>query len=212
MATRNKLYYPESHIITNLNTVGREWMLEDGTEYIGYYHSYVDGTQMTGPVYHRTESKKLIKYVDAIRQPDNFIYNKLKKRLEFKTPHYAFTLPTLEHYQDGKIVRYFIQRRNRSTYEDIIEIDEAQHKLWANPKGGIDNSLYNVLTLDWKLTGPLYDDHSGMDVVYGVYSTNQRMALLKNREFPGLKDFITDYIELSVHSKYVDINIKKLFV
>jgi hypothetical protein len=212
MTTRNKLYYPESHIITNLNTIGKEWMLEDGTEYIGFYHSYVDGTQMTGPVYHRTESKKLIKYVDTVHQPDNFTYSKLKKRAEFKTPHYAFTLPTLEDYQAGKVVRYFIQRRNKTSYEDIIEIDKDQFKLWANQKGGIDNSLYEGIALDWKLTGPLYDDTSSKDTVFGVYSTNQRMVLLKNREFVGLKNFITDYIELSVHSKYVDDNIKKLFV
>ncbi len=39
MITRNKLYYPKSHIITNLHTIGNEWMLEDGTEYKGYYHT-----------------------------------------------------------------------------------------------------------------------------------------------------------------------------
>jgi hypothetical protein len=212
MAARKKLYYPASHIIPNLNTIGKEWMLENGTEYIGYYHKYIDGTQMTGPVYHSIESMTLIKYIDVVSQPDNHIYSKLKPRTEFKTPYYAFSLPTLEDYQNGKVVRYFIQRRNRNTYEDIIEIDKAQFKLWRVPKGGIDDSLYDVLSLDWKLTGPLYDDTSNRDIVFGVYSTNQRMALLKNRIFPGLKDFITDYTELSVHSNYVDINIKKLFV
>ena len=212
MALRKKLYYPASHIINNLYTIGKEWMLEDGTEYIGYYHSYIDGIYMTGPIYHNMESKILIKYVNTIAQPDNYVYSQLKKREEHKAPYYAFNLPTLEDYENGKIVRYFIQRRNRSTFEDIFEIDKAQFKLWSKSKNGIDKSLYNVLALDWKLTGPLYDEITGHNTIFGVYSTNQRMALLKNREFPGLKDCITDYIELSVHSKYVDDNIKKLFV
>lgn len=211
METRKKLYYPASHIITNLKTVGKEWMLKDGTEYIGYYHSYIDGTYMSGPEYNATESKTLIKYIDVVSQPDHHIYSKLKKRLEFVTPHYAFSLPTLENYKEGKFTRHFIQRRNKNTFEDIFEIDTAQFKLWANPKGGIDNFLYNVISFDWKLTGPLYDDKTKDNVVYGVYSTNERLTILKDKDFPGLKNYITDYTELSVHSKYVSDDIKKLF-
>ena len=125
MEIRKKLYYPASHIINNLKTAGKEWMLKDGTEYIGYYHSYIDGTYMTGAEYSTTESKTLIKYIDVVSQPDHHIYGKLKKKTEFVTPHYAFALPTLENYKDGKFVRHFIQRRNKNTFEDIFKVGEA---------------------------------------------------------------------------------------
>ena len=222
METRKKLYYPASHIINNLKTAGKEWMLKDGTEYIGHYHSYIDGTYMTGPEYSAMESKTLIKYVNVIAQPDHFIYNKLKKKVVFKTPQYKFSLPTLEDYRDGKFLRHFISRRNKNTFEDIFEIDKEQFNKWATPGKGIDNYLYEVVSFDWKLTGPVFDvrkpsinepdDRSKDNVVFGVHSTNERMVLLKDKILPGLKNYITDYIELSVHSKYVSDDIKKLFV
>ena len=79
MAIRNKIYYPKSHIVENLYTAGKEWMTEDGTEYIGYYHRYIDGKVASGAVYVRSQSVKLIKYVNVAAQPDNAVYNTLIK-------------------------------------------------------------------------------------------------------------------------------------
>lgn len=213
MALRNKLYYPKSHIVTNLRTSGGEWMLEDGTEYIGYYHRYVDGTVLTGAVYNRTESKKLIPYVHVISQPNNFIYNKLKKKEDYMNPHNTIALPTLDDYKEGKFIRYILRRRNFTGAHDLIEVDKTQFKLWKNPKGGIDGDLYDALELDWKLTGPLHDvfDAKGNRKEAGVYDTNERIILLKEKDFPGISNFLTDYVEFSVHSKATSYDIKKLF-
>ena len=38
---RNKVYYLNDEITTNLYTTGSEWMLETNTNYIGQYHSYI---------------------------------------------------------------------------------------------------------------------------------------------------------------------------
>jgi hypothetical protein len=38
------------------------------------------------------------------------------------------------------------------------------------------------------------------------------MVELKDSEFLGLKNFLTDYIEYTIYSPYIDKEIKKLFV
>lgn len=209
---RNKLYYPKSHIITNLHTDGKEWMFENNIEFIGYYHKYIDGTVLSGAVYSRIESKKLIPYVNIAQDPDNVVYDSLKKKSKFKTPRTVYTIPTESDFEAGKITRYFLRRRNTSTYEDIVEIDKDQFKLWKQSSGGIDRTLYDVIALDWKLTGPLNDIREGINITYGVSDTNKRMVELKDTEFPGLKNFLTDYIEYTIYSPYIDQEIKKLFV
>lgn len=212
MITRNKIYYPKSHIITNLHTIGNEWMLEDGTEYKGYYHKYIDGTVLTGAVFNKSESKKLIPYVNKVAQPNNLIYDKIKRiNKNFTVPQQRIPIPVMDDYEKGKITRYFIKRRNSATYEDIFEVDKPQFKLLKQSKNGIDGNLYVGIEVEWKLTGPLNDLKDGYNTTYGVVDTNQRVVFLKDREFSGLKNFLTDYIEFSIHSKHVSDSIKKMF-
>ena len=189
----NKLYYPKSHIVTNLYTIGKELMLVDGTEYVGFYHRYIDNTVATGAVPHKSNSKKLIRYINQI------------------LPTQALVIPDLDEYENGKFIRYFLRRRNYSTYEDIIEIDKPQWKLWRRQGYGINEKLYQGLELSWKLTGPLHDIPNTFNTEYGVADTNQRLVFLKDREMPGLKNYLTDYIELTIYSPYVKSDIKKLF-
>jgi len=208
----DKLYYPKSHIVTNLYTAGKEFMLADETEYVGFYHRYIDGVVNTGAVPHKSNSKKLIKYIDKIFQPYNLIYNKLiKKRLPESFPRQSLVIPNLDDYENGKFTRYFLRRRNYSTYEDIIEVDKPQWKLWKKPNTGINEKLYQGLELSWKLTGPLRDIPNTFNTEYGVADTNQRLVFLKDYEMPGLKNFLTNYIELTIYSPYVKSDIKKLF-
>lgn len=212
MALRNKLYYPQSHIITNLYTTGKEWMLEDGTEYIGFYHRYIDNTVLTEAVYNETVSKKLIPYISKIEQPTTFLYDSLKPRSRFKSPISIAPVPTLDDYKSGKFTRYFLRRRNFTSYQDIIEINKLQYDSWKISVGGIDSTIYNAIFIDWKLTGPLNDYKSDTGLpIYGVFDTNKRIVELKDVTFPGLKSFLTDYIEYSIHSKAVNDDIKKLF-
>lgn len=212
MSTGNKLYYPKTHITNNLYTSGKELMYENGAEYIGYYHKYIDGIRMSGAVFQTGYSKKLIDYVSVAQQPVNYIYNQLKPKLTFSSPVYVYPLPTLKDYAAGKINRYFIKRRNSRSLQDIIEINEDQYKSWEQPKVGIDESIYDAISISWKLTGPLYnvDSHSG--TIPGVYNTNANIVELKNKTFPGISDFLNDYIELSVYSSYVEVKYKDLFV
>ena len=212
MGVRNKIYYPKSHIVENLYTSGKEWMTEEGKEYIGYYHKYIDGKVASGAVYSKTQSVKLIRYINQILQPDNTIYNSLiKKPTAFISPRQTVPIPTEDDYEIGKFSRYFLRRRNYNTFDDIIEVDEFQFKLWKRTSSGVNQNLYSGLNIDWKLTGPLNDIQDGVNTTYGVYDTNKRLVLLKDYEFYGLKNFLTDYIEFSVYSPYVKPEIKKLF-
>jgi hypothetical protein len=211
MSTPNKLYYPKSHVVNNLYTTGKEWMFENNTEFIGYYHKYIDGNVKSGAVFNRTESKKLIPYIDPNIQPDNYVYNSIKKPIKSVPPIIKYRIPVIEDFETGKIARYFIKRRNYSTYQDIFEIDKEQYKKWKNKSGGIDSALYDAIELDWKLTGPLNDILHEMNPIAGVYDTNQRMVMLKNNVFIGLKDYLTDYIEFSIYSPLISQEIKKQF-
>jgi hypothetical protein len=211
MFTRNKLYYPKSHITTNLRTDGKEWMFEDGTEFKGFYHKYIDGTVLSGAVFHKTDSKKLIPYIDKVTQPNNVEYDALIKRPIIKSPYYIFPIPKLEDYEVGKITRYFIRRRNDVNPSNIMEIDKDQFLSWKKPNFGIDSTLYIATEVEWKLTGPRFDDRSSVNIIYGVEDTNRRIVELKDDEYPGMKNFLTNHIELSIHSDYVSPDIKKLF-
>lgn len=211
MSNRNKLYYPSTHIITNLYTSGQEWMFENGEEYVGYYHQYIDGAVMSGATYEINTSQNLIPYIDLILQPDNAIYDILKQKDLYTSPKQIYPITKIDDYEAGKITRYFIKRRNFSTFQDIMEIDKDQYKSWSQSKSGIDEALYDAITLDWKLTGPLRDNTDSDNTVYGVYDTNQRMVALKNRSFSGLREFLTDFIELSIYSPAVDKKYKDLF-
>ena len=85
----NKLYYPKSHIVTNLYTIGKELMLVDGTEYVGFYHRYIDNTVATGAVPHKSNSKKLIRYINQILQPNSLVYNTLIKKTITRSISYS---------------------------------------------------------------------------------------------------------------------------
>ena len=205
MATRNKIYYPVSQIITGLYTAGKEWSLTDGTEYIGFYHKYMDGMVMTGPDYNERDSVNLIPY--SIFQKTTSEYDVLKPRYNFTSPEMSMPVPTENDYRNGKFTRYMIRKRNSDAYNDIIEIDSRQYKSWKIPNTGIDEDLYEAVALEWKLTGPRIDTSS----VYGVEDTNRRIVLLTDVTLPGLKYYLTNYIEHSIYSPVVSIRIKKLF-
>lgn len=217
--SRRKIYYPKSHIVNNLITNGKEWMFEDGTEYIGYYHKYIEGLVMSGAVFSKSESKKLIPYVDQVVQPYNRIYKQLIDASRFPTvprfaPRYRYPLPDENDYAEGFMTRYILRKRNYNNRADIIEVDLDQFKLWRKRNFGIDETLYDGIEMYWKLTGPLRDvkDDNGVIKVFGVYDTNLRMVQLKNNEYPGLAEFLTDFTEVTIYSKVTAQSIKDLYL
>ena len=60
---RMKIYYPDDQIIKNLITGGKEFMiLQDFSEYIGFYHRYSTGEVFTEHQWNPSKSKRLIRF------------------------------------------------------------------------------------------------------------------------------------------------------
>ena len=181
-------------------------MLEDGTEYKGHYHKYIDGTVMTLGDYSPTQSKNLIPYIDKTTQPESRLYDSIAKDTsKYKAPVYRYPIPTQEDYKKGFYTRYIIQRRNN--LQEIIEIDATQYSTLNTPDTGIDGNLYKGIEINWKLTGAKNDS----DTEKGVVDTNKRLVELKDYDMKGLKQYLTDYVEFTIYSKLVSQDVKTAF-
>lgn len=215
MYKRPKIYYPKSKIITNLYTKGKEWMYENGVEYIGYYHEYLDGLVLTEPYYNMVKSEKLIPYSDIQRQASNVAYESATNTRDIYSfaPVTVYTLPTKEDYSKGFFKRYFIYRRNlKNIYTEFFEVNDVQYKAWKTPNYGINEILYNAFIIEWKLTGPLHDIREGDQIKeFGVYDTNRRLVYLNEKQFPMISKILTDYIEYSVYHLLTPEEIRKQF-
>lgn len=214
---RLKIYYPENQIVRNLTALPNQWMLEDGTEYVGPYHKYSTGEVYTEGSWNEFQSKKLIPYKVTFQVPENTIYDKITKTPvnQFNAPGYYYPILKESDYANGSITRYFVQRNNLSNpLFSIIEINKEQFSKIVTSGKGINGNLYNGISIPWKLTGPKNDsfDLNGVRVETGVEDTNRRIVSINNVKMPGLINFLNDYIELSIYSLAVPIDIKNKFL
>jgi hypothetical protein len=215
MYKRPKIYYPKTKIITNLYTQGKEWMYENGVEYIGYYHRYLDGLVLTEPYYNLVKSEKIIPYSEIKKNQPNVIYDSISDlQVSFNaSPTNVYTLPTLDDYKKGFFKRYFVYRRNlKDIYKEFFEVNDKQYKSWKTPREGIDEILYNAFVIEWRLTGPLNDiTAEGQIIEFGVHDTNKRLVYLNEKQFPGIIKILTDYKEFSIYSLLTPEEIRKQF-
>jgi hypothetical protein len=175
---------------------------------------------MSGAVYDKVESKTLNNYIDTVQQPEFIIYNQsLNNGNQSKStrsyniqPKFAYSAPIENDFITGTFKRYFIKRRNYTSLSDIFEIDAEQFKLWRKVKTGIDETLYNAIEIDWKLTGPLHDIVDNDTIVtYGVSDTNERTIRSNSVMFIGLDKYITDFKEFTVYSPLCPQEFKQKF-
>ena len=186
MARRKRIYYPEGSIQKGLYTNGGEWMFEDGTEYTGQYHRYLNTKEVfTESYFIKDVSKKLIEFYDlnVEFQKNTFEYNVLKEivpdyKPELTIPDPYFLQPSQEDYDNGFVKRYFYKRKGSLT---INEINEKGF-------GDLDSPYYQKLELKWKIAGPLNDTPEET----GIIDTNQRTILLYANQFEGLERYLTD--------------------
>ena len=183
---RKRIYYPEGAIQKGLYTNGGEWMFEDGTEYTGQYHKYLNTREVfTESYFIKDVSKKLIRYynLDVDFQKNTFEYNTLTEIVKDYTPELTipdpyFLQPSQEDYDNGFVERYFYKRKGSTT------INEISKKGFGN----LNSPYYQKLKLKWKITGPLNDTTEET----GIIDTNRRTILLYQNEFTGLERYLTD--------------------
>ena len=186
MARRKRIYYPEGSIQKGLYTNGGEWMFEDGTEYTGQYHRYLNTKEVfTESYFIKDVSKKLIEFYDlnVEFQKNTFEYNVLKEivpdyKPELTIPDPYFLQPSQEDYDNGFVKRYFYKRKGSTTINEITE----------KGFGDLDSPYYQKLELKWKIAGPLNDTTEET----GIIDTNQRTILLYANQFEGLERYLTD--------------------
>lgn len=200
MTGRKRPYYSEEQIQKNLFTRGKEWMtLDDWKEYVGPYHKYSTGEVFTEINWTPNVSRKLVSYRDRsdlyfkyvdLTEYTNIDGNKVKRigSLErsmgnLRTPIYTKLPPTDDDFSRGYMKRFFAYKRNE--YNKIFfEIDEPQAKSYTSSDSGMNQLLYGMLEIKWKLTGPEFDEYyNGILVKPGVVDTNSRIIEENSKKF-----------------------------
>lgn len=143
---------------TYLYTKGREYTDSNGNEYVGEYHITKNGRAFTGPIPLDQEKNKAVQLYDYYESQDTFVYDRqhkfytpLKDHAKPK-PHQFIVRPEDGDYKVGYAIRYFVQKFNNSGY--AIEIDKTQRESYGSALG-IDSNLYQVIDIQWQLTGTL---------------------------------------------------------
>ncbi len=128
MSRISRPYYNLHQITTGKYSSGGEFVIKDGSIYIGAYHILPNGQKFSG---FRPE-KGSIELYDLRLNPTQDIqrYNQITGNAinRYLTPISFSPLPTLEEYNNGRIERFFIQKRN-SALNSIMEIDSIQFNL-----------------------------------------------------------------------------------
>ena len=195
-------YYPKSRIIENLNANPGEFILPNGKEYIGPYYITFDGKSFTGSNPYSSISIPLTKVEvladPELRDPLPDEYNNIKFLNLSLTDPIPFTpKPTEEDYKRGKITRYFARQRNGTKFR-IMEIDQKTYDNLSNNRGGLNTSLWKVISIFWQISGPLHDQKvKGIRTRAGIIDTNQRVLNNAEKNFIGLKQYLTDLTQFA---------------
>lgn len=182
-------YYPESKIIPNQYTSGKEYQISDtAKEYTGRYYILSNGKVFSG-----TPNDKNSKQLEKISVQSD--YSKANNSIQpstFVLPNPFYPSPKEEDYKRGYLQRYFLKRRN-ADYTTIREISQDDYTNFTlNTDLGA--SLYVGVILNWKITGPINNDYSDKNFPKpGIIETNQKLVKLKEGVMPGFSNFFKDY-------------------
>jgi hypothetical protein len=203
---RIRSYYSDNEILFNLYTTGKEWQLQDGTEYKGLYHKYITTNEVyTEGSWNRDTSVKLIEYKEIPAQVK--IYNKLKPDIKIGTQsvNILFTVsPTLSDFTTGYITRYFLKKINE---DYIYEVDDLQY--YDQLSNVIDLHLYIGVSIKWYITGELIDTVNGSITVPGIITKNKQSLRDAEKQLPGISKLITNLSQYYTDTDYIvpkDIN------
>lgn len=219
MQFRKKIYYPENQITKDLFTKGKEWMyIDNWKEYIGFYHKYSNGEVFTQKEWDPIRSKKLIKYVD---KDENYLkYLDLKHYVvlpsgktkilgasndyfNYNPPTAVRRQPTGDEIRDGIMKRHFVYKRNEPD-RVFFEVNEEQIKTYQVSNKGINQYIYGILSINWKISGREFDvlDDNNILIESGIVDTNRRIVLRNSKKFPILAKILTNYREFSRYDGY----------
>ena len=112
-------------------------------------------------------------------------------------PTTYYPQPIDSDYQKGYITRYFAKKINQSGY--VTEISPAEYVAFTNGEVMYDISFYQVVSILWKITGPLNSQRiSQYDIRAGIIDTNKRLTEAAEPNFVGIDAFIGgDYVKFA---------------
>ena len=203
-------YYPSFATKNNQITKGNEFFLEE-QPYSGNFYYDDKGNAYTGvdPVHGS----------NLFLTPINSIKNKVlsmntrdlssfeieaqqnTRTLQFSSrglePTTYYPQPIDSDYQKGYITRYFAKKINQSGY--VTEISPAEYVAFTNGEVMYDISFYQVVSILWKITGPLNSQRiSQYDIRAGIIDTNKRLTEAAEPNFVGIDAFIGgDYVKFA---------------
>jgi hypothetical protein len=195
-------YYPSFATKNNQITKGNEFFLE-AEPYSGKFYYDYKGDAYTG--------------VDSVHGSNLFLtpINSIKNKVlsmntrdlssfeieaqqntriqEFSSrglePTTYYPQPIDSDYQKGYITRYFAKKINQSGY--VVEISPAEYVAFTNGEVMYDISFYQVVSILWKITGPLNTQRiSQYDIRAGIIDTNKRLTEAAEPNFVGIDAFI----------------------
>lgn len=216
---RQKIYYPEDQIVKNLFTKGKEFMLlKNFEEYVGFYHRYTTGEVFTEHEWNPLKSERLIRF-RTLSEPkkkyyDIKLFHKVSPRLpgvrrknsnnndeyfRYSAPIPAKRKLTQKEIDAGKTYRYFVTKRNERD-RVFFEISTDQALTYAKRNDGINQFLYELLTIPWKVDGPEYDIYENdLLKMPGVIDTNLRILERYSRTNRLLMQVVRNPRELTVY-------------
>lgn len=179
-------YYNLHQIVAGQYTSGNEFVLEDGTDYIGQYHILPSNQYFTEPRPMTDSVEIFLKRSDVT--PEALVYNKIQNRKtsQYEVPVAMDPRPTTEDYNAGEMERYFVQKRT-SPLNTIIEIDSIQYnKINTINNPGINGILWNKLKINWKISKLPKED---------IVWHNTKTVIESNSKFPGLGRYLQNKLE-----------------
>lgn len=217
MATRLKIYYPEDQIIRNLFTKGNEYMyMQDFKEYVGFYHRYTTGEVYSGYDWDGLRSRRLIRFRPLSEsqakyyQIKHFITDSSGDRVKvsnaygdqyykYRAPRYVRRKLTNQDLENGHLNRYFVFKRNEPR-RVFFEISKEQSANYGTDATGINQYLYGLVVIPWKVDGPEYDILiDGILTKPGVVNTNLRIVEKYAAKYPIIKKILRDPRELTIY-------------
>ena len=179
-------YYNLSQIITGKYSGSDEFVLKDGSIYIGPYHILPGNRYFTGfqPEDNSFEifEKRLNPTQDILR------YNQITgNEINRYNPPISFQPnPNSDDYKRGKIQRFFVQKRN-SQLNTILEIDYQQYNsINTQNNPGINGVTWNSVLIDWIISKIPSND---------ALTLNQLQVQKNLPNFPYLNTILTNYLE-----------------
>jgi hypothetical protein len=183
--------------------MGSEWQTADGQEYVGAYHTYVTGETYTESDWNASKSKKLVEFKNASQTTRK--YQELKSiNTKFETLTPAVVFITNQDRINGFITRYVAKKYNETK---IIETDKLQFDKWLENK--IDQNIWQIIPVSWKISGPLTSQTKNGVTVLGVQESNTKTVNDLETRMPGITSFLKNPAQYYTDSDFVvprDIN------